>query len=99
MVFQAAIRRLPSAIPLRFAHYDDACALNRAMIWSKAPRAQSAAQRQHHRGSYSASGTTFTRIVNTEEFAAILFLACSVPSIILRCGLYSKNAIYERPDP
>jgi hypothetical protein len=24
---------------------------------------------------------TFTRVVNTEEFAAILFLACSVPSI------------------
>jgi hypothetical protein len=27
MVVEAAIRRLPSALPLRFADYDDACAL------------------------------------------------------------------------
>jgi hypothetical protein len=50
MVVEAAIRRLPSALPLRFADYDDACALKEGDDMVDGAASNHASQRQHHRG-------------------------------------------------
>jgi hypothetical protein len=69
MVVQAAIRRLPSALPPRFADCADACALNRAIL---VDGAASAIMRPNVNTTEAATAHPahyFMTHLNAEEFA------------------------------
>jgi hypothetical protein len=98
---RARATRLPSGIAPRVADYEDASALKRAlagiddMVLISSDGDASAVMRHHADAIEAATATnirhiTFTSIVDTDEFVAILLLAClprrRVPTSGLQCA-------------